>query len=70
MILGSLSRFDGKIVRVTMKDGLVFQGRCTYNSAEYTMHEFGVEEESLEIDDYLIYKKDIRNVKLLHRSDD
>ena len=70
MILGSLFRFDGKIVRVTMKDGLIFQGRCMANSAEYTLHEFGVEEQSLEIDDYLLYRRDMKTVKLLRRSDD
>lgn len=60
-----LTRYDGLCVRVTDVDGNVFDGNCRYNSAEYDFHEFGRDEESLQIESFLFYKSDIAVVQVL-----
>lgn len=57
-----LSNFDSKLVRIVMTDGEIFEGECLYNSSDYCMHEFGVEEDSLQIDHWLFYERDIAEV--------
>lgn len=54
--------FDGKAIRLTDSEGLVFDGECQWHSAEYCQAELGPEEEALQIDDWVFYQKDIRSV--------
>ena len=60
-----LNGFDGKEVRITLKDGSVFEGACVLNSDEYNEIAFGIEEEGLEISDWLFAKSDIANVEII-----
>ena len=62
-----LSKFDGKCVRLTDRRGDVFEGVCSHNSADYCMHEFGREEESLQMSQTLFYKSDIKKIKTLKK---
>ena len=59
-----LSSFDGKYVRLTTKDGEVFDGGCAWANSEYGEHEFGVADELLWIDGWLFFQKDIQSVKI------
>ena len=60
-----LSAFDDKYVRITDGSGDIFDGLCMYNSDEYMLSEYGREEEALEIDHWLFYRWQIKNVTLL-----
>ena len=60
-----LSKFDGLRVRVTTVWGDVIDGICQHNSAEYNEHEFGPHEEGLQFPSLLLYKRDIKKVRLL-----
>ena len=62
-----LREFDNKRVRITCKNGEVFEGVCEYNDAEYCEIELGRNEESLEIMNFLFYKSEIKNVESLER---
>jgi len=58
-----LSRWDGKLVRITDKWGDVFEGECTWCSADYCEHEFGRADEALQIDDWLFFAGTVRRVE-------
>ena len=60
-----LTRYDGLCVRVTDVDGNVFDGNCCHNSADYDFHEFGRDEESLQIESFLFYRSDIALIQVL-----
>ena len=64
-----LPRYDGKTVRIVDPDGLVFEGTCTYSSAEYCEAEYGRNEPALEIDDWLFFKSCIRTVSVIPEKD-
>ena len=61
-----LSQFDGNIVKITLDDGTVFEGKCSEYNAEYCMAEFGREEDALQIDDWLFFESDIADIELSH----
>ncbi len=56
---------DGRLVRIVLENGDVFDGECEWNSAEYSLDEVGREEESLEIDHWVFFRHDIRDVRPL-----
>ena len=58
-----LSAFDGAFVRITCRDGGVFDGVCAYDSDEYCEIELGADEDALEIDNWVFYRSDIRTVE-------
>ena len=58
-----LKQLDGRWVRLVHSDGLAFEGRCEHLHAEYCLHEFGREEDALEIDHWLFYKSDIQSIE-------
>ncbi len=60
-----LSKFDGQCVQIEDNSGDLFEGYCSYNSAEYNEHEFGNDEEGLELPGILFFKSDIRKVTSL-----
>ncbi len=64
-----LNVFDGKEVRITLKDGSVFEGACVFNSDEYNEIAFGIEEEGLEISNWLLTESDIANVEIITEND-
>lgn len=61
----NLSNYDGKIVKLTLTDGLVYEGPCMYHSAEYCEVEYGRSEEVLQIDDWLFFKSQIAQVECI-----
>lgn len=64
-----LQNMDGQYVRLTHCDGLVFEGRCEVEGAEYCLHEYGREEDAIEIDGWLFYGSDIRSVEAVEPGD-
>ena len=62
-------QYDNKHVRITIFDGSVYEGIVTHNSASYDGHEFGREEEGLQMPSLLIYKDDIQSVESLEYRD-
>lgn len=65
-----LSAFDGRYVRIVTKADEIFDGQCVLDCAEYCMHELGREEEALEIDHWVFYKSDIREIKYIEEDGD
>ena len=58
-----LSSYDETLVRLTLKDGVIFEGVCQCFPAEYGDMEYGRNEELLKMDDWLFFKSDIRSVE-------
>ena len=56
-------RCDGKPVRLTTTQDEVFFGIASHHSAEYCFHEFGRDEEALQIGCFVFYPRDIRDVQ-------
>lgn len=61
--------YDDKCVRITVKDGSVFEGACMYDPAEYCEIEIGVNEECLEICGWLFRKSEIVKVEPIDDTD-
>lgn len=61
----NLSRYDDEMVRVTDPDGRVFTGVADVYCAEYGLHEYGREEESVRLGDYLFFERDIAAIEPL-----
>ncbi|MBQ9879634.1 MAG: hypothetical protein IJM45_04275 [Clostridia bacterium] len=60
-----LSKYDNKRVRIVTPQGEIFEGVCRHNGREYTEHEFGRDEESLQLPYFLFYKRDIKKIEIL-----
>ncbi len=58
-----LSRYDAKYVQLQDIYGSVFIGVANYDSSDYCFHEFGVEEDGIQIEDFLIYRSQIRSIE-------
>ncbi len=61
----NLKKYDNKCVRIIDTDDNIFEGNCIFNSKEYNEHEYGVDDESLQILDVLFYKSYIKSIELL-----
>ena len=59
----NLADYEGLYLRLTTKDGEVFDGTASYCFAEYCEAEFGRAEDALQIDDWLFYESEIRSVE-------
>ena len=60
-----LSRYNGKNVKITTTDGSVFTGVADANPSGYGLVEFDRQEESVQIDDTLIFLSDIVTIEEL-----
>ena len=60
-----LSNYDGRMVRVTDSAGHVFTGVAEEQSNDYCFHEYGRDEEAVEVCGYTVYASDIREIRLL-----
>ena len=60
----SLSKYDGKYVRIVAADGAVFDGECSWCPAEYCRDEYGRDEEALQIDDWLFFESTLLSVSV------
>ncbi len=58
-----LKILDNKLVRLVDTNDDVFEGYVCYNSPDYNDHEFGRNEECLQMIDILFYKNDIKEIK-------
>ena len=61
----NLSVYNDKKIRVFLTDGSTFEGFGTYNSSEYSLCEFGIDADCLQICDYLIREDEIERVELI-----
>ena len=60
-----LTKYNNTTVRVVCRNGEAFTGACAYFPPEYGLCEFGVEEESLQIGDDMLFESDIREIEVL-----
>lgn len=60
-----LKKYDGKCVRIVDVFDDVFEGYCTYNSSEYNEHEYGREDDSLQILNIVFYEDIIKSIKII-----
>ena len=58
-----LSRYDGKTIRLTTTDGEVFTGRAEAFPSGYALDTFGVEEESVCINDTFVFLSQIARIE-------
>ena len=65
-----LSQFDDKHVRITLTDGSVYEGICSYNSEEYNECEWGKDEDGLQLPAMLIGRSEIASVESLEERED
>lgn len=64
----NIKQYDGKCVRIIDCWGTVLDGICMFNSADYSEHEFGRREEALQIENYIVYKRQIKQVIVLEEN--
>ena len=60
-----LSKYHNTTSRIYCEHGETFAGACEYDDPEYNMHEYGVEEESLRIGEYIFFESDIRDIEVI-----
>ena len=60
-----LSKLDNKKVKLVDIENIVFEGLATYDSREYNYHEYGRDEECLQILNYLFFEDIIKKVTIL-----
>ena len=58
-----LLRYQDKEVQITTVDGAVFTGIAEVLPSGYGLHEFDREEESIQLDDVILFKSDIRTIE-------
>ncbi len=64
MTLKEIRKLNGyQYVRLTFADGNVFEGEAVHDPADYCFHEFGRDEEAVEIDHWLFYLSDIVSIE-------
>ena len=61
----NLKKYDKKYAKITTIFNEIYEGYCEYNSEEYNFHEFGTEEEGLQIANTLFYKSIIKKIESL-----
>lgn len=64
----NIKQYDGKCVRIIDRWGTVLDGICMFNSVDYNEHEFGRREEALQIENYIVYKRQIKQVIVLEEN--
>ena len=60
-----LTKFDNQLVRLEDFEGNVFEGFCTHNSRDYNFHEFGQNEEGVQISVCLFYESGIKKIEII-----
>ena len=64
MTLEEIRKLNGyQFVRLTFADGNVFEGEAAHDPADYCFHEFGRDEEAVEIDHWLFYLSDVVSIE-------
>lgn len=57
--------YEQKLIRLTDDQGNTFTGVADTFPAEYGLHEFGREEEGVQLGEYVVFKSEIRKVEFL-----
>ena len=60
-----LFKYEDKLVRITDKTGYIFTGIAETFPPGYGLHEFNREEESIKLQDYMIFESDIEKIEFL-----
>ncbi len=63
--LKDFTQYDGKIVRVTDRDGRVFTGVAETQSADWCFHVLNRDEEGIEVNGYTFFASDIAGIRPL-----
>ena len=63
--MSMLQRYQNKEIRVTTEDGAVFTGIAEVLPSGWGLHEFDREEESIQLDDVILFKSDIQSIEEL-----
>lgn len=61
----TIKKYDGKIIKLETIYGNVFEGIGYFYSDEYNNHEFGVNEDSIQMSHFVIYKSQIKSIKII-----
>ena len=61
----NLKKYNEKYVRITDKNGDAFEGYSIFNDKEYNEHEYGRNEDSLQILNIIFYKSFIKKIEVL-----
>ena len=61
----NLKKYDNKYVRITDIEDNSYDGLCSYNDKEYNEHEYGKDEDSLQILNIVFYKSFIKNIEII-----
>ena len=61
----NLKKYDEKCIKIIDIFGYEYEGNAIYNNQEYTYHEFGRDEDSLQILNYLFFKETIKKIIVL-----
>ena len=64
----NLKKYDRKHIQIIDNDGTVYEGIGNYNDCEYCYHEYGRNEECLDIFSFLFYKSDIKKIRSLENN--
>lgn len=59
----NLSKFDNKLVKIIDTEDTVFEGYAVFNDKEYNYHEYGRNEDSLQILNIMFYESYIKSVE-------
>ena len=59
----NIKKYDNKRVRLKDFLGDIYEGIAMHNSADYNYHEYGVEEEGLQLGCVLFYKSQIKKIE-------
>jgi alanine dehydrogenase len=61
----NLKKYDNKCIRIIDTDDNIFEGNCIFNSREYNEHEYGMNEDSLQILNISFYKSYIKSIEII-----
>lgn len=61
----TLKKYDNKCVRIIDTDDNIFEGNCIFNNKEYNEHEYGRNEDSLQILNIIFYESYIKDIEIL-----
>ena len=64
------SLYEQKLIRLTDNQGNTFTGVADTFPAEYGLHEYGREEEGIQLDEYVIYRSQIAKVEFIPTYDE
>lgn len=58
-----LEKYDNKLVKIIDTSNNTFEGSSLYNNKEYNEHEYGINEDSIQILNIIFYESNIKHVE-------